>query len=340
MIRVPAGCEDFPLGNPFPIDGDKRRYDPVTAVIGAAGVGANLFSGIFRGREETAAANQLAGVATTAGNTIANTAQTVNSNLNETTGIANTGLLTAANRADNRVTDATTRANNLLDPYAATGAQANQQLQEGLTTGGQFNRNPTMADILIDPGYAFRQQQDEQAQNRLAAARGQVNSGGQAKALSLFTQGNASQEFKNAFDRYRTTNAERFDRQFAVAGRGQDAVNRQGQNLISGETYGANLGVNTAERVGSNLMRTAETTGSNTIGAETTRRNYFTDAASTQAQARVNRAGNIANGVTGAVNSAGGAYQLDRMLRNPARQVNYFPPPTATPPFVATGGRR
>jgi hypothetical protein len=335
------------IGNPFPRDTwrggrmqpDSLLFDPITATIGAAGIGANLFSGIFRGREETAAANQLAGVAREAGNQVVNTTQGVNSNLNQTTGIANDTLLGAANRADTRVTDATTRANNLLNPYAETGAQANARLQAELAEGGQFNRNPTMADILIDPGYAFRQQQDEQAQNRLAAARGQIKSGGQARALSLFTQGNASQEFKNAFDRYRTTNAERFDRLFSASGRGQDAANRQGQNLIGGETYGADLGVNTAERVGSNLMRTAETTGSNTIGAETQRQNYFTDAASTQAQARVNRAGNIGNAVTGAVNAGSGAVQVGQMLRNPAGRVNYFPPPAATPPFVA-GGRR
>ena len=67
---------------------------------------------------------------------------------------------------------------------------------------------PTGADVLNDPGYAFRLKQGEQALLNNRAARGVLNTGGTLKDFLGYNQNFASQEYGNAWaraaDAYRT----------------------------------------------------------------------------------------------------------------------------------------
>lgn len=68
--------------------------------------------------------------------------------------------------------------------------------------GAMLDRQGGMyAGFEQDPGYAFRQQQGEQAINRAAAAGGGRHSGRTMKALAQFNSGLASQEFQNFANR-------------------------------------------------------------------------------------------------------------------------------------------
>lgn len=75
------------------------------------------------------------------------------------------------------------------------------------------------------PGFGFRLEQGQQAQDRSAAARGLLLSGRQVKETERFAQGEASQEFNNFLTRL-----------FGIAGVGSNATNatvQAGQNASS-----------------------------------------------------------------------------------------------------------
>jgi len=68
--------------------------------------------------------------------------------------------------------------------------------------GGQPNQ-ATMADPMIDPGFAFRLQEGQKAIERSKAAQGTLLSGGALKALNRFGQDYSSNEWGNAYNRAR-----------------------------------------------------------------------------------------------------------------------------------------
>jgi hypothetical protein len=102
-----------------------------------------------------------------------------------------------------------------LAPYRAIGIPALAQYYEGTNTP------TTAADAQADPGYAWAQQQGEQALARRAAASGGRLSGASLKAGMQFNQGNATQYF-GAADARREN---RLSRLAALAGIGQSATN-------------------------------------------------------------------------------------------------------------------
>ena len=81
----------------------------------------------------------------------------------------------------------------------------------------------------IDPGYAFRLQQGQMA-NQAAANRGGGLIGGNAlTGLQDYTQGMASQEFGNAFNRYQAQRTNIYNTLASTAGLGQTAQQQQNQ---------------------------------------------------------------------------------------------------------------
>lgn len=95
-------------------------------------------------------------------------------------------------------------------------------------SGNAFNAGPPVdaataqqnafAKFQTDPGYQFALDQGSQALQRSAAARGILNSGATAKALTDYGQGMASQQYGNYFQRLQS-----------LAGVGQSATNATGQ---------------------------------------------------------------------------------------------------------------
>lgn len=94
---------------------------------------------------------------------------------------------------------------------------------------GSLARNFSMQDFEADPGYAFRQQQGQQAIERSAAARGGLLSGAAMKGIERFGQGLASEEYGNAYNRFQSNQNNQFNRLASLAGVGQTANNALAQ---------------------------------------------------------------------------------------------------------------
>jgi len=97
-------------------------------------------------------------------------------------------------------------------PYQQFGTEATNQLAilMGLRPGagsGSLMQQPTAAQLEMDPGYAFREQQGMQAVNRSAAAQAGLQSGAALKAAQRFGQDLASQEYGNAYNRFMANRA-------------------------------------------------------------------------------------------------------------------------------------
>ena len=95
------------------------------------------------------------------------------------------------------------QANAAYNPYQQFGTESMNRLAilMGLRPGegsGSLMRQPTMAELQMDPGYAFREQQGMRAVNQSAAAAAGLQSGAALKAAQRFGQDLASQEYGNA----------------------------------------------------------------------------------------------------------------------------------------------
>lgn len=169
----------------------------------------------------------------------------------------------AQRKASEAATDATVQANreNIafqkelfeqqrqdIAPWRDIGVQALQSLQRGLESG-QFDPGSFKFNFEADPGYQFRLQEGQKAMDRSAAARGNLLSGGQAKALTQYNQGMASQEYGNAFNRAMQQHSvesarrgDQFNQLATMAGVGQTASQ---QMQAAGNVYGQQVGQGT-----------------------------------------------------------------------------------------------
>lgn len=148
-----------------------------------------------------------------------------------------------------------------LAPWRNAGKTALGQLGELTANGGDLNRNFTMADFQADPGYAFRMQQGLQAIQGSAAARGGLLSGGVMKDLSGYSQGLASQEYGNAFNRFETQNQDRYNRLAGLAGLGESATSATGQFGANAALNAGNFGMQGASAQAGGYLGAANTLG-------------------------------------------------------------------------------
>jgi len=123
-------------------------------------------------------------------------------------------------------------------PWLSAGTRALPQLSGMASMAPTF----TMSDFQNDPGYNFDLQQGSQAIQRAAAATGGLQSGGTLKSLSDYAQGQASNEYENAYNRFMNNQNTQFNRLASIAGIGQTANGQIGQ-----------AGMNMANQVGANI---------------------------------------------------------------------------------------
>jgi len=104
----------------------------------------------------------------------------------------------------------------------------------------------------IDPGYAFRLQQGQRAAQQAANVGGGMLSGNTLAGLQDYTQGQASQEYGNAFNRFQTQRSNIYNTLASIAGLGQTAVNQSGAGALStGQAMGQNIAnIGTAQAAG------------------------------------------------------------------------------------------
>jgi hypothetical protein len=95
----------------------------------------------------------------------------------------------------------------------------------------------------IDPGYQFRLQQGQEATNRMANMGGGMLSGNALRGAQDYTQGLASQEYGNAFNRFQTQRSNIYNTLAGIAGIGQTSL---GQTTTAGTTAAGNIGANIA----------------------------------------------------------------------------------------------
>jgi hypothetical protein len=123
-------------------------------------------------------------------------------------------------------------------PWLEAGRSTLADLVNQMQTGS-FDKPFDPSMVASDPGFQFRMAEGQKALERSAAARGGLNSGGFMKGLARYSQGLASDEYQNAWNRNRTANMDRFGRMSALAGMGQQSA----QNLGAlGSSYSGQLG--------------------------------------------------------------------------------------------------
>ena len=147
----------------------------------------------------------------------------------------------------------------------------------------------------IDPGYAWRLQQGQRAAQQQANVGSGLLSGNTLGGLQDYTQGQASQEYGNAFNRFQTQRSNIYNTLASIAGLGQTAVNQSGAAAMSaGQSMGQNLAnIGTAQAAG-------------TVGS--------------------------ANALAGGFQSAGNAYMMANLLKRPeVPQAQGYGTPVATP---------
>jgi len=95
----------------------------------------------------------------------------------------------------------------------------------------------------IDPGYAFRLQQGQLATQRAANMAGGGVSGNALQGIEDYSQGLASQEYGNAFNRFQAGRQNIYNTLASIAGLGQASL---GQTTTAGTQTAANVGTNIA----------------------------------------------------------------------------------------------
>ncbi|MDH2239067.1 hypothetical protein N5K27_22420 [Pigmentiphaga sp. GD03639] len=151
-----------------------------------------------------------------------------------------------------------------LAPWRQAGGAAVNRLAQLLGIGGNaaasdygnLLRSFTMADYEADPGYQFRLDEGRRGLEMSAAARGGLLSGRALKDLTAYGQGMASQEYQGAYNRFNNDQSTIFNRLSALAGTGQQAGNTLAQ-----------LGQNTANQVGSNIIGAGNAAAAGQVGS-------------------------------------------------------------------------
>lgn len=134
-----------------------------------------------------------------------------------------------------------------------------------LATGwNQTFSSPTAVTEQNDPGYMFRLQQGQTALENSAAARGNLLTGGTAKAETDFAQNDASNEYQNVYNRsfqnyntnYNTfTNDQTntFNRLSALSGTGQVSANNLSSAGLATANNIAGINANAGQQIGQNI---------------------------------------------------------------------------------------
>lgn len=124
-------------------------------------------------------------------------------------------------------------------PFYEAGVNALPGYLSGIGPDGELVRGFTMADYQADPGYGFRLAEGQKALERTAAARAGLQSGSALRAAARYGQEMGSQEFSNAYQRFRDTQGLRRNALAGVVGYGPTSANAM---TSSGQNYAAGAG--------------------------------------------------------------------------------------------------
>lgn len=126
--------------------------------------------------------------------------------------------------------------------FAATPGAQQQQAALGEDSFGSLGRSFTRQDLDDDEGYQFRLQEGQKALDRAASAGGRFFSGRSLKDTARFSQGLASQEYGDAFNRFQTERNNRLSPLFQLAGLGGTSAMQAGNQAAStGNALASNI---------------------------------------------------------------------------------------------------
>lgn len=160
----------------------------------------------------------------------------------------------------------------LQQPTIDAGNTARNRLMQllGLSAGGDGNgslmKDFGSTDFQADPGYQFRLNQGQQALERGASARGGLLSGAALKDANNYAQGQASQEWQAAYDRFKSNQTSKMNPLLSLAGSAQTAsgaLGAAGQNYANGA--GTALG-NYSAMAGQNITGAGNARASGYVG--------------------------------------------------------------------------
>lgn len=203
-----------------------------------------------------------------------------------------------------------------MQPYYGAGVGATNQLASLFGQGGAYTRQPTLDELQMDPGYAFRLQQGQQAINRSTAAAAGLQSGAALKAATRFGQDMGSQEYQNAYNRFMANRTQAVQGLQNLAGTGANMA-----------TTGAGGAFNTGNTLSSGILNTgqniAATTGVNTLAPYT---QGLENAASARASGYMGGASALQNALQTPVNAMMAYGMADRFAPQ-NRTSTYAPNP-------------
>ncbi len=272
----------------------------IPAIVGAAGVGAQVYG-----------AHKAAGAAKDAAKIQSNAAAEVAASARKTAGEAATGVEEAAATANDILKGSYEQAQGTLNPYNQAGQTVLTYLSDLLKPGGGLDEKFSFAfNPEEDPGYQFRMQQGQKALEQSAAMRGSVLSGGTLKSLANYSQGLASQEYGNSFNRalqtFQANQQARGQRLSGLAGLAGMGLSAAGHLVNAGEFYGG-------QQAG-NITDAAARAGQFRMGGEEIAGNAVTGGANAQAAGKVGAANAWNQGISGSINTAKDAILLSRLL--------------------------
>jgi hypothetical protein len=231
--------------------------------IGWGIAGASLVSGLMGADAAKSAANTQAGAAR---NALDFQKQQFNTIQQQTTGGRAAGA--------NALNQLGSLGSGTYGMYDANGNQIGSGTGSGYLTK-QFT--PEDFNAGLDPGYAFRKQQGEESTNRMANTAGGLIGGNALQGLQNYSQGLASQEYGNAFNRFQTGRQNIYNTLAGIAGLGQNSTNTS-----------ATAGAQAAGQVGNTIQNLGASQAAGTVGA--------------------------ANAITGGIQNAGNQYYLSQIL--------------------------
>ena len=162
-------------------------------------------------------------------------------------------------------------------PYREAGYSALKDIA-GMKPYLQKQFGPEDFAANIDPGYAFRLQQGEMATKNLANQAGGLIGGNALKGIQDYSQGLASTEYNNAFNRFQTQRSNIYNTLASIAGLGQTSL---------GQT--TNAATTTAGNVGQNIANAGAAQAAGTVG--------------------------VANAIGGGLTGAANAYYMNNLLK-------------------------
>lgn len=209
------------------------------------------------------------------------------------------------------------------EPYMGAGAGATNQLAGLFGQGGAYTRQPTLEELQMDPGYAFRFSEGLRALNAGLGSSGMRGSGAALKAATRYGQEAGSQEYQSAYNRFMANRAAATQGLQNLAGVGAGAAGTA--SGLAGQ-FGTNL---MAQRfgAGSNLGTLAGNAGATTAGAYTgvaptlanvASMNPLGQAAENAGAARASSYMGQASALSGALGGLGSNAMLYGMMNRPA----------------------